>query len=197
MKRTRLLSMGFEREVTEIISALPEKKQSFLCSATVDDHVKRLAGNFSSQPEIIDVSSDSIGAASVDHVVYNVPVGTKLDALRRLLGTHDESGAIIFANTRAATFRVAEAMEADGYRVVLLNGELSQAERERALKKMKGDHIDYLVATDVAARGIDISGLPAVVNYDMPGSARGVHSPYRTYRSGRPVWSRLLARYTG
>jgi superfamily II DNA/RNA helicase len=113
-------------------------------------------------------------------------MGTKLEAFFRVLATESIDGAIVFANTRAATFRIHEALLAEGFNAGVLNGDLSQDERERALARMRGDSIQFLVATDVAARGIDISGLPAVINYDLPESAEVyIHRTGRTGRAGQ------------
>ena len=125
-----MLSMGFERDVFDIVALLPEERQSFLCSATYNEDIKRVARGFISDPTVVDVSSDRVGAESVHHVYYRVSAASKIDALLRLLDSEAGDGAIIFANTRAATFRVHNALAAEDVSVGVLNGELSQAERE-------------------------------------------------------------------
>jgi ATP-dependent RNA helicase DeaD len=181
-----LLSMGFEKDVLDIAEKVPTPRQSFICSATFSDAVQRVARNFIVDPVQVNVSSDAIGAQSVRHEYFAVRPSEKLDALRRLVVSEARSGAIVFANTRAATFRVTEALVREGVSVDVLNGELSQAEREKALARMKDDRVQFLVATDVAARGIDISGLPAVINYDMPESPDVyIHRTGRTGRAGQ------------
>ena len=181
-----LLSMGFEKDVLDIIAKLPKSRQSFICSATMGPAITRVAQNFISEPTTINVSSDEIGAQSVRHEYFNVRQHEKQEALRRLVGTAARGGAIVFANTRVATFTVTDALRRESVRVDVLNGELSQSEREKALARMRAGEIDFLVATDVAARGIDISGLPAVINYDMPESPEVyVHRTGRTGRAGQ------------
>jgi ATP-dependent RNA helicase DeaD len=181
-----MLSLGFEKDVREIARMLPKNRQTFLCSATIAEDVKRLSADLLNNPEEVDCSSDEVGARSVKHVAFSTPMGTKLEAFFRVLATESIEGAIVFANTRAATFRIHEALLAEGFNAGVLNGDLSQDERERALARMRGDSIQFLVATDVAARGIDISGLPAVINYDLPESAEVyIHRTGRTGRAGQ------------
>ena len=181
-----LLSMGFEKDVLDVISHLPEQRQSFLCSATINDDIMRVARSFISDPVSVDVSSDQIGAKNVRHETFKVTATQKLEALRRLVHSSAKQGAIVFANTRAATFRVTDALAQEDIPVDVLNGDLSQREREAALARMRADEIKFLVATDVAARGIDISGLPAVINYDMPESPDVyIHRTGRTGRAGQ------------
>ena len=181
-----MLSLGFEKDVREIARMLPKNRQTFLCSATIAEDVKRLSADLLNNPEEVDCSSDEVGARSVKHVAFSTPMGTKLEAFFRVLATESIDGAIVFANTRAATFRIHEALLAEGFNAGVLNGDLSQDERERALARMRGDSIQFLVATDVAARGIDISGLPAVINYDLPESAEVyIHRTGRTGRAGQ------------
>ncbi len=181
-----MLSLGFEKDVREIARMLPKNRQTFLCSATIAEDVKRLSADLLNNPEEVDCSSDEVGARSVKHVAFSTPMGTKLEAFFRVLATESIEGAIVFANTRAATFRIHEALLAEGFNAGVLNGDLSQDERERALARMRGDSIQFLVATDVAARGIDISGLPAVINYDLHESAEVyIHRTGRTGRAGQ------------
>ncbi|MFT6398250.1 MAG: ATP-dependent RNA helicase DeaD [Bradymonadia bacterium] len=181
-----LLSMGFEKDVLEIIGKLPKERQSFICSATMGPAITRVAQNFINEPVTINVSSDEIGAQSVRHEQFSIHQHQKAEALRRLISAEARTGAIVFANTRAATFAVTAALRLENVRVDVINGELSQTEREKALSRMRSEEIDFLVATDVAARGIDISGLPAVINYDMPESPDVyVHRTGRTGRAGQ------------
>ncbi len=181
-----MLSMGFEKDVLDVIAQLPPTIQSFLCSATYNDTIRRISSQFMTDPVEVNVSSDELGARNIRHVVYRVPFVEKYSFLRRAILGADITGAIIFANTRAETFRITETLRADGLKVDVLNGDLSQSEREAALARMRNDDIDFLVATDVAARGIDISGLPSVINFDMPDSPDVyVHRTGRTGRAGQ------------
>jgi ATP-dependent RNA helicase DeaD len=181
-----MLSMGFDRDVLEIAALLPSARQSFLCSATFNEPVLRIAQSITSNPVTISTSSDHVGAQSVRHVYFRVPEGARAEALVRIVAQTGVAGAIVFCNTRAASFRVSELLAADGRNADVLNGDLSQSEREAALARMRAGEVDFLVATDVAARGIDISGLPAVINYDMPDAADVyVHRTGRTGRAGQ------------
>lgn len=181
-----MLSMGFEKDVLDIISHVPAGRQSFLCSATYNESIRRIASRFIHDPLQVNTSSDQLGARSVRHVSFKVPYTDKYAPLRRLIVGRSIAGAIVFANTRAETFRITETLRADRHSVDVLNGDLSQAEREAALARMRDGDINFLVATDVAARGIDISGLPAVINFDMPDSADVyVHRTGRTGRAGQ------------
>lgn len=181
-----MLSMGFEKDVLDVIAQLPSTIQSFLCSATYNDTIRRISSQFMTDPVEVNVSSDELGARNIRHVVYRVPFVEKYSFLRRAILGADITAAVIFANTRAETFRITETLRADGLKVDVLNGELSQTEREAALARMRNDEVDFLVATDVAARGIDISGLPSVINFDMPDSPDVyVHRTGRTGRAGQ------------
>lgn len=180
-----MLSMGFEREITEILRLLPEKRQNILFSATMPHEVMRFADNFLVDAERLNLSSDSVGAASVHHVFYNIEGGQRIAALRALLRSHTVRGAIIFANTKSETFRVAQLLESEGYSTGVLNGDLPQKDRERIIERLKDEALDFLVATDIAARGIDISWLRAVINYELPDTAETyIHRTGRTGRAG-------------
>lgn len=180
-----MLSMGFEREITEVLRLLPETRQNLLFSATMPREVMRFADNFLVEAERLNLSSDSVGAASVHHVAYEIGGSERVAALRALLRSHTVRGAIIFANTKHETFRVHDQLEAEGYSVGVLNGDLPQKEREKILVRLKDEALDFLVATDIAARGIDISWLRAVINYEMPETAETyIHRTGRTGRAG-------------
>lgn len=180
-----MLSMGFEREITEILRLLPEKRQNLLFSATMPREVLRFADNFLVDPRRLNLSSDSVGARSVHHVAYNIQRSERLAALRALLRSHTVRGAIIFANTKSETFRVTQQLEQEGYSIGVLNGDLPQKDRERIIERLKEESLDFLVATDIAARGIDISWLRAVINYEMPETAETyIHRTGRTGRAG-------------
>lgn len=180
-----MLSMGFEREITEVLSLLPEKRQNLLFSATMPAEVMRFADNFLVDAEKLNLSSDSVGAASVHHLAYQLKGTERVAALRTLLRSHMVRGAIIFANTKSETFRVHDLLEAEGYSVGVLNGDLPQRDREKILVRLKEETLDFLVATDIAARGIDISWLRAVINYEMPETAETyIHRTGRTGRAG-------------
>ncbi len=181
-----MLSMGFQEEVDRIIVQLPEDRQSLLFSATITGDVEALGKKMLYYPEFITLSSDQVAAEDVTHEYYPVSgVGRARDLLRVLEYERPEN-AIIFGNTRNDTFTVTTFLKRHGLRAEVLNGDLPQSERERTLKALKTGQIDFLVATDVAARGIDISDLSHVINYTVPDSAEVyIHRTGRTGRAGK------------
>jgi ATP-dependent RNA helicase DeaD len=180
-----MLSMGFERELSSILERLPKSRQTLLFSATIPPDIERIARDRLKEPEFITLSGDHIGALEVLHFIY-LARGDKLEALLRVLEVENPESAIIFCNTKAETERVAEALERQGFGAAWLNGDLPQGEREVVMQATRAGKLRYLVATDVAARGIDISHLTHVINFDFPESAeRYVHRTGRTGRAGR------------
>jgi ATP-dependent RNA helicase DeaD len=180
-----MLSMGFERELSAILERLPKQRQTLLFSATIPPDIERIARDRLKEPEFLTLSGDHVGALEVLHFIY-LARGDKLDALLRVLEVENPESAIIFCNTKAETERVAEALERQGFGAAWLNGDLPQNEREQVMQRTRQGQLRFLVATDVAARGIDISHLTHVVNFDFPESAeRYVHRTGRTGRAGR------------
>jgi ATP-dependent RNA helicase DeaD len=180
-----MFSMGFAKELNAIMDALPADRQ-FLCfSATIDDNVQRIAERRMRNPQFITLSSDQIGAAEISHYFYMV-LGDKLGALVRVLEVEDPESAIIFCNTKSETETVARHLSAAGFNADWLNGDLPQRDREQIMKRTREGQLRYMVATDVAARGIDISHLTHVINFGFPESAEQyVHRTGRTGRAGR------------
>jgi len=181
-----MLSMGFQKELNAIIETLPKDRQGLYFSATIPPDVERLANSHLRDPEYVTLSSDQIGALEISHFVYLVREGDKRAALARIIEVEDPESAVIFCNTKDETERVAEALKARGYDADWLNGDLEQRERERVMQATREGKLRFLVATDVAARGIDISHLTHVINADFPESAEQyVHRTGRTGRAGR------------
>ncbi len=181
-----MLSMGFEKELNAIVDYLPKAKQSLLFSATVGEDIKRLAGHFLTCPEYVSLSSDGVAAASVEHIYFAVTGRQHFRDLEALIELYEPDSALIFCNTRDDTVMVHRNLVRQGHKAEIINGDLPQKERERALDAVKDGRVRFLVATDVAARGIDISVLPYVINYTMPDSADVyVHRTGRTGRAGR------------
>jgi ATP-dependent RNA helicase DeaD len=180
-----MFSMGFAKELNAIMDALPTNRQ-FLCfSATIDNAVQRMAERRMRDPQFIALSSDQVGAASISHFFYMV-LGDKLNALVRVLEVEDPESAIIFCNTKAETETVARQLCSAGFNADWLNGDLPQGDREKIMKATREGKLRYMVATDVAARGIDISHLTHVINFGFPESAEQyVHRTGRTGRAGR------------
>jgi ATP-dependent RNA helicase DeaD len=181
-----MLSMGFARELNAILELLPKNRQGLFFSATLPPDIDRLARTHLRDPEVITLSSDQVGALEIDHYVYVTRDGDKIGQLVRILEVEDPESAIIFCNTRDETQRVAEALKNRGFDADWLNGDLPQNDRERVMSATREGRLRFLVATDVAARGIDISHLTHVINYDFPETAEQyVHRTGRTGRAGR------------
>lgn len=181
-----MLSMGFREEIEAVMGFLPEERQSLLFSATITDEIKSLANRILFYPEFVSLSTDSVATTDVTHAYYNVRgVGRPRDLIKVLEYEEPES-AIIFANTKDDTFMVTSFLKRHGYNAEVLNGDLPQKEREKTLAALRAGKIDYIVATDVAARGIDISDLSHVFNYMLPDSAEVyIHRTGRTGRAGK------------
>ena len=181
-----MLSMGFEKELHAIREFLPEERQSLMFSATVTEDIKSVAASTLFYPEYLSFSNDSVGASQIDHYYFLISGVGRLRDLYRLISAEEPDNAIIFCNTKDDSFRVANFLKQQGFDADVLNGDLPQSEREKVLGRMREGALDFLVATDIAARGIDISFLPCVINYVLPESADSyVHRTGRTGRAGR------------
>jgi ATP-dependent RNA helicase DeaD len=181
-----MLSMGFAKELHAIADSLPRDRQGMLFSATLPPDILRLAETRLRDPEFITLSGDAIGALEVRHFVYVVPSGDKRQALLRVIEVEDPESAIVFCNTKDETERLAELLQSRGYDAAWLNGDLEQNERERIMQRTREGKLRFLVATDVAARGIDISHLTHVINADLPETPEQyVHRTGRTGRAGK------------
>jgi ATP-dependent RNA helicase DeaD len=181
-----MLSMGFREELNAIVEFLPEERQSLLFSATVNEEIKALAKGMLYYPEYISLSGDQVAAEAVTHLYYRVKGMGRQHDLVRVLKYERPDSAIIFCNTRDDTFTVTKYLQEHGYRAKVLNGDLPQKQREATLGEMREGKVDFIVATDVAARGIDITDLSHVINYALPSSAETyVHRTGRTGRAGK------------
>lgn len=180
-----MLSMGFLPQINAIWERLPRGHQTLLFSATVPKDVVRIAQTRLSEPEFITLSGDHIGALEIQHFVY-ISHGDKLLDLTRILETENPESAIVFCNTRDETKRVAKELREMGYAADWLNADLNQSEREQVMTRTRAGQLRFMVCTDVAARGIDISHLTHVINFDFPESAEQyVHRTGRTGRAGK------------
>jgi ATP-dependent RNA helicase DeaD len=181
-----MLSMGFAKELHAIADKLPKERQGLFFSATIPPDIERLAQSQLKDPEFITLSSDQIGALEIQHFVYMMRGGDKRQQLIRIIEVEDPESAIVFCNTKDETERVAEALKRAGYEAEWLNGDLEQRERERVMQATREGKLRFLVATDVASRGIDISHLTHVINADFPEAAESyVHRTGRTGRAGK------------
>lgn len=180
-----MLSMGFLPQITRIMEQLPASRQTLLFSATLPPDVKRIADSRLTDPVFITLSGDHIGALSIRHFVYRSR-GAKPDELVQVIQAEAPESAIVFCNTRDQTKRIASALKRAGYAADWLNADLAQNDREKVMHATREGKLRFLVATDVAARGIDISHLTHVINADFPESTENyVHRTGRTGRAGR------------
>jgi len=181
-----MLRMGFVEAVESILTKAPQGRQMALFSATMPPQIKNISKRYLTDPAIIRIASKTATAANIEQVYLVVPNAAKLDALTRILETESYDGIIIFARTRVATAELAEKLAARGFDVAPLNGDMNQTARERTIKRLKQGRVDILVATDVAARGLDVERISLVINYDIPGGTEAyVHRIGRTGRVGR------------
>ena len=181
-----MLSMGFAKELHAIIERLPKKRQTLLFSATVDRAIKRVAEKHMHDPQFLGLSGDHVGALGIEHFVYMVSGVGRVANLITVLETEDPESALIFCNTKAETEEVSAALQRAGFNAEWLNGDRPQREREEVLGRVRREELRFLVATDVAARGIVVSHLTHVFNFSRPTKVEQyVHRSGRTGRAGR------------
>jgi ATP-dependent RNA helicase DeaD len=181
-----MLRMGFIDDVEWVLEQLPEQRQVVLFSATMPAEIRRISQQYLSSPAEITIRTKAADAGRIRQRYLVVQGPHKLPALERVLESEGGEGVIIFARTKAITLTVAESLEAHGYDVAVLNGDVPQAQRERTIERLKSGQVDVLVATDVAARGLDVDRIGLVINYDIPFDSEAyVHRIGRTGRAGR------------
>ncbi|MES2297861.1 MAG: DEAD/DEAH box helicase [Pseudomonadota bacterium] len=181
----RMLDMGFLPDLQRIINMLPKKRQNLMFSATFSTEIKKLANSFLTSPVTIEVARSNATADKVTQVVYKVAEEAKRDVVSHLLRGRDLKQVLVFSNTKIGASRLSRHLEQEGVKATAIHGDKTQQERMAALEAFKKGEIDVLVATDVAARGLDISDLPCVINYDLPYNAEDyVHRIGRTGRAG-------------
>lgn len=181
-----MLSMGFAKELNAIIERLPKERQTLLFSATVDRAVKRVAERHMRDPVFLGLSGDHVGALGIKHFVYMLSGMGRVGNLISILEIEDPESALIFCNTKAETEEVSAALKRSGFNAEWINGDRPQREREEVLARTRKSEVRFLVATDVAARGIDVSHLTHVINFHLPENVEQyVHRTGRTGRAGR------------
>ncbi len=181
----RMLDMGFLPDLQRIINLLPKARQNLMFSATFSPEIKKLAASFLNQPVTIEVARSNATSDNVTQVVYKVDEAAKRDAVAHLIRGRDLKQVLVFSNTKIGASRLARQLEQEGVKATAIHGDKSQAERMAALDAFKHGQVDVLVATDVAARGLDIAELPCVINFDLPYHAEDyVHRIGRTGRAG-------------
>ena len=181
-----MLRMGFIEDVENIMSQIPAEHQTALFSATMPEPIRRITRRFMKEPKEIRIQASITTRPDIAQSYWTVYGMRKNEALVRFLEAEDFDAAIIFVRTKNATLEVAEALERNGYNSAALNGDMNQALREQTLERLKDGRLDILIATDVAARGLDVERISLVVNYDIPMDAESyVHRIGRTGRAGR------------
>ena len=181
----RMLDIGFLPDLQRILSYLPKTRQTLLFSATFSPEIKKLANSYLQDPILVETARPNATASTVEQRFYRVEDDDKRNAVKQLLRTRAITQSIVFVNSKLGAARLARAFERDGLRTQALHGDKSQDERLKALASFKAGEVDLLVATDVAARGLDIADLPAVFNFDVPFNAEDyVHRIGRTGRAG-------------
>ena len=181
-----MLNMGFYEDICSILSDTPDEKNTWLFSATMPAEVARIAKKFMASPVEITVGSKNSGSATVSHEYYCVNARDRYEALKRLADANPDIFSVVFCRTKRDTQAVAEKLIEDGYNAAALHGDLSQAQRDGVMKSFRGRQIQMLVATDVAARGIDVENITHVVNYQLPDEIETYnHRSGRTGRAGK------------
>lgn len=189
-----MLNMGFKEELDSILERTPEEKQTLLFSATMSREVRNIAKRYMGNHIELSVERTNIGAKNVKHIYYMVHARDKYEVLKRIADINPDIYGIVFCRTRAETKEVANKLMHDGYNSDALHGDLSQAQRDQVMKKFRNGNLQILVATDVAARGLDIDDLTHVINFNIPDDLEVyIHRSGRTGRAGKSGISITIA----
>jgi len=181
-----MLRMGFIDDVEWVLGKLPEQRQIALFSATMPNVIRKVAERFLNKPKIIKVKTKTTTAPTIRQRYWQVAGHQKLDALTRILEVEEFDAMLIFVRTKTATVELADKLSARGFAAAAINGDIAQKTREQTIQKLKNGRIDILIATDVAARGLDVPRISHVINYDIPYDPESyVHRIGRTGRAGR------------
>ncbi|WP_019936522.1 DEAD/DEAH box helicase [Bordetella sp. FB-8] len=181
----RMLDMGFLPDLDRIIKLLPVQRQGLLFSATFSNEIRKLARTFLNQPVELEVAARNATADTVTQIAYPLSGEAKRAAVVHLVKSRGLKQVIVFSNTKIGTARLARQLDRDGVKAESIHGDKSQLDRMKALDAFKAGELEVLVATDVAARGLDVAGVPCVINYDLPRNAEDyVHRIGRTGRAG-------------
>jgi len=189
-----MLNMGFKEDLDTILAETPEEKRTLLFSATMPKEVMRITKNYMFSPKTIEVAGRNEGAKNVEHHFYMVNARDRYKALRRICDVNPDIYGIVFCRTRRETKDVADKLMQDGYNADALHGDLSQSQRDHVMGRFRKRNLQMLVATDVAARGIDIDDLTHIINYNLPDDLEiYVHRSGRTGRAGKNGISIIIA----
>jgi ATP-dependent RNA helicase RhlE len=182
----RMLDMGFIHDIKRIMAKLPPQRQTLLFSATFSKEIKELADNLLNSPELIEVATANSASAQVQQLAFRVDSQRKRELLSHVIGARNWRQVLIFSRTKHGADRLSKQLALDGIEAAAIHGDKSQGHRSKVLQDFKNGELRVLVATDIAARGLDIEDLPIVVNYDLPHVAEDyVHRIGRTGRAGR------------
>ncbi|MEM9819534.1 MAG: DEAD/DEAH box helicase [Bacteroidota bacterium] len=189
-----MLNMGFKEEIDDILSNTPEEKQTWLFSATMPSEVRRIASSYMNNPVEIKVNARQVGNQNIEHQYVLVRRSEKYDALKRFLDFDAHTFSLVFTRTRRDSKELADKLMQDGYNADALHGDLNQSQRDRVMKHFRQHRLQVLVATDVAARGIDVQEITHVFHYNIPDDmAFYTHRSGRTGRAGKKGISLVLA----
>jgi ATP-dependent RNA helicase DeaD len=189
-----MLNMGFIESLNDILKVVPKERRTLLFSATMPDRVASIAENYMNDPLEIVIGSRNSSAANVKHLCYTVSSRDKYNALKRIVDYNPNIYGIVFCRTKRETGEVAEKLIKDGYNAEALHGDLSQVQRDYVMQKFRIGHIKLLVATDVAARGLDVSDLTHIINFNIPDDIETYnHRSGRTGRAGKTGISLVIA----
>ncbi|WP_326464782.1 DEAD/DEAH box helicase [Chitinophaga sp.] len=181
-----MLNMGFQEDINNILSKTPQTKTTWLFSATMPQEVRRIAQNYMSDPFELTVGNKNSGNANIEHEYYVVRPRDKYAALKRIVDYNPEIFGIIFTRTKIESQEIAESLIRDGYNADALHGDLTQQQRDKVMKRFREKSLQVLVATDVAARGIDVDNVTHVINYELPDDVENyTHRSGRTARAGK------------
>ncbi|HEX2834812.1 MAG TPA: DEAD/DEAH box helicase [Thermoanaerobaculia bacterium] len=188
-----MLKMGFAEDVERILGSAPEERQTALFSATMPDEVLRIAKRHLRNPERVEIEHRSVAAPAIEQRFLNVSEGQKLEVLTQILELHPAEAVLIFRRTKTGAAELAEKLEARGFAAVAMHGDMTQPLRESVIRRLRAGQVEIVVATDVAARGLDVEQIEHVVNYDVPYDVEAyVHRIGRTGRAGRSGMATLF-----
>lgn len=188
-----MLNMGFKEDIDMILQKTPEKKNVWLFSATMPKEVAQISKNYMNDPLEVSIGHKNQSNENIEHIYYSVKEKDRYAALKRLIDVNPEIFGLVFCRTRHETQSVAEKLGKDGYNAEPLHGDLSQAQRDSVMKRFRDKTLQLLVATDVAARGIDVDGITHVINYQLPDDIENyTHRSGRTARAGKKGESLVL-----
>lgn len=181
-----MLNMGFQEDIDNILSTTPEEKKTWLFSATMPSEVRRIAKKYMTDPYELTMGEKNTGNANIEHEYYVVRARDKYAAFKRIVDFNPDIFGIVFCRTKIETQEIAEALMKDGYNADSLHGDLSQQQRDKVMKRYRDRSLQLLIATDVAARGIDVNDVTHVINYSLPDEVENyTHRSGRTARAGK------------